>query len=224
MNLIFFVKSLPFSKTGGKVPWPVVQLSICRIWPGVLFLSIGMCYSKHSESAVWDSSFSSFLQRWSSYRPWVSRVLIMLDLPRLWIKPDKLWMSQIRCLCDLRVGACVWMSAALRDLELVFSTARAMLELKGVLVLLLFCLGVISELNQETHLWRPGRFPALRVKEYGSRGSAPYIEVLLCSVCLRVSACSGCVCVSWFCGLKQWLLGHPQGCCWFFFCLFCFFP
>lgn len=185
-----------------------------------------MCYSKRSESALWDFSFSSFLQRWSSYGPWVSRVLIVLDLPRLWIKPDKLWMSQILCLCDLRVGACVRMSTALRGLELAFSKARAMLELKGVLVLLLFCLDVISELNQETHLWRPGCFPALHVKEYGSSGSATYTEVLLCSGCLRVSACSGCVCVGWFCGLKRWRLGRPQGCCWVF-CLFvcsAFFP
>lgn len=44
------------------------------------------------------------------------------------------------------------MSTALRGLELAFSKARAMLELKRVLVLLLFCPDVISELNQETHL------------------------------------------------------------------------
>jgi len=78
------------------------------------------------------------------------------------------------------------MPTILHGLELVFSKARTILELKGVLVLLLFCLDVISELNQKTPLWRPGHFPALHVKEYGSGCSAPYVDLLLCSVRLPV--------------------------------------
>lgn len=37
----------------------------------------------------------------------MSYLLIMLDLPCVWSKLDKLWMSQIYCLCGWHVGACV---------------------------------------------------------------------------------------------------------------------
>lgn len=114
MNLIFVAKTFPFSKTGKKVLWPVVELSIGRIWPGFMFLSIGVCYSKHNDFALWDSSFSSFLRGhlhmdhkclvfWSC---WIYRAYeISLT--------NSIWAGFYR-LGDLRVGVCVRVCGCLR--------------------------------------------------------------------------------------------------------------
>lgn len=99
----------------------------------------------------------------SSYFGLMESVLILLRLPCLWNQPDKLRISQICSLRDLHAAlcVCVQMATVVHD----WSLCSARQELERVLVLLLFWSDVISELNQKTHVSRPGSFPALYVKQ-----------------------------------------------------------
>lgn len=117
---------------------------------------------------------------------------MMLDLLCTQVKPDKLWMSQICCLCDLRVrvDARVWAFKFLNNLELLFQQAKSSFNKYW------WC----SSFVQVWFLLNQNHFCSdLDISQYcalkNSSYSTPCVHFLLWNVCPWMPTSLGCVCV-----------------------------